>query len=87
MSIVKVLRTRESWIQKTPNVCGGDACIRDTRLPVWSLVVARRLGTSDQDLLRYFITSLTPEDVGAAWQYYEHHRAEIEAVIQANEEA
>ncbi|MBY0527748.1 MAG: DUF433 domain-containing protein [Gemmataceae bacterium] len=27
--------TKESWVQKTPNVCGGDACIRNTRITVW----------------------------------------------------
>lgn len=27
----------EAWpgIEKTPNVMGGDACIRETRIPVW----------------------------------------------------
>src|SRR5712692_2863160 len=39
MLSIEVLRTEDSWIQKTPDICGGDACIRNTRLPVWSLVV------------------------------------------------
>ena len=33
-----------SWIQKTPGVIGGDACIRNTRIAVWMLVEAKRLG-------------------------------------------
>ena len=63
MSPIEVLRTDESWIQKTPGKCGGRACIRDTRVPVWSLVVARRLGVSDTALLRYFVTPLMPADI------------------------
>ncbi len=38
-------------IAKTPGVCGGDACIAGTRIPVWVLVDYRRLGTSDSELL------------------------------------
>ncbi len=28
-------------IQKTPNVCGGDACIRNTRIRVWLIVLGQ----------------------------------------------
>ena len=31
-------------IQKTPGLCGGDACIRQTRIPVWVLVNTCGLG-------------------------------------------
>jgi uncharacterized protein (DUF433 family) len=87
MTSTEVLRTEHSWIQKTPDVCGGDACIRKTRIPVWSLVAARRLGVPDADLLRYFVTPLTTADVEAALTYYEQHREEIEEEIRLNEEA
>jgi uncharacterized protein (DUF433 family) len=87
MASIDVLRTEQSWIRKTPGRCGGRACIRDTRIPVWSLVVARRLGVSDADLLRYFVTPLTPADVEAAWAYYGQHSEEIEADIRENEDA
>jgi uncharacterized protein (DUF433 family) len=35
----------KSWrgIEKTPGVCGGDACIAFTRIPVWVLVSATDL--------------------------------------------
>lgn len=59
MNSTELLRTEHSWIQKTPGICGGDACIRKTRIPVWTLVAARRLGASDADLLHYFVTPLT----------------------------
>ena len=44
MSITNVAVS--SWIQKTPDVIGGDACIRNTRIAVWMLVDARNLGMS-----------------------------------------
>jgi uncharacterized protein (DUF433 family) len=87
MAAIEVLRTEQSWIQKTPEVCGGDACIRDTRIPVWSVVVARRLGAAEQDLLRYFVMPLNPADVRAAFIYYEKHPEEIDQAIRENEEA
>jgi uncharacterized protein (DUF433 family) len=85
MASVEVLRMERSWIEKTPGKCGGRACIRHTRLPVWSVVVARRLGVSDDDLLGYFVTPLTPDDIQAAWAYCEQNPEEIEADIQQNE--
>lgn len=87
MVSTEVLRTEQSWIQKTPGVCGGDACIRDTRIPVWSLVVARRLGIVDKELLHYFVTPLSPADVQAAWAYYEQQQEEIDQEIWTNEKA
>ena len=75
-----------SWIQKTPDVCGGDACVRNTRIPVWSLVVARRLGVSDEDLRHHFVIPLTPADIQAAWAYYKQHPLEIDLHIRQNEE-
>jgi hypothetical protein len=37
-------------IESTPGVCGGQPCIVRTRLPVWVLEQARRLGTSERPL-------------------------------------
>ena len=87
MTSTEVLHTEQSYIQKTPNVCGGDACIGDTRIPVWSLVVARRLGKADAELLDYFVTPLSSGDVEAAFAYYEQHPDEIEQEIRLNQEA
>src|SRR5262249_31053993 len=36
---------------KTPNVCGGGACIRNTRITVHGLVHYRQLGLSDERIL------------------------------------
>jgi uncharacterized protein (DUF433 family) len=87
MSATEVLRTAQSWIQKAPAVCGGDACIRATRIPVWSLVAARRRGVSDEELLNYFVVPLTAADVEAAWAYYAQFPAEIEQALREQEEA
>jgi uncharacterized protein (DUF433 family) len=87
MPAVEVFRTEQSWIQKAPEVCGGDACIRNTRIPVWSLVVARRHGVSEEELRSYFVTLLSLADVQTALAYFEQHSEEIELNIRQNEEA
>jgi uncharacterized protein (DUF433 family) len=78
--------TGASWIQKTPNVIGGRACIRSTRIAVWMLAEGCQLGMSDLDLLEAHPT-LTQADLEAAWDYYRQHAEEIERDIQENEEA
>jgi type III restriction enzyme len=75
-----------TWIQKTPGVCGGDACIRNTRITVWGLVQRRQQGLSDAEVLRR-VPGLTPADLEAAWDYYERSHEEIEQAIRDNEEA
>lgn len=87
MTSTEVFRTEQSWIQKTPDICGGDAWIRNTRVPVWSLVVARRLGASNQDLLNYFVTPLSNADLQATFAYFEKHAEKIEQEIRLNQEA
>ena len=75
----------KSWVQKTPGVCGGDACIRNTRITVSGLVNARRLGATDDQLLEN-IVGLTPDDLLAAWEYYRQNPAEIDEAIRLDEE-
>jgi uncharacterized protein (DUF433 family) len=78
--------TKKSWVQKTPNVCGGDACIRNTRITVHGLVHYRQLGFSDERILE-LIQGLMPDDLGVAWDYYARHPVGIEEAIRLNEEA
>lgn len=73
-------------IDSIPGVCGGEPCIVRTRIPVWVLVQARRLGTSEADLLRSYPT-LRAEDLATAWAYHRSHRDEIEQHISENETA
>src|SRR5438552_2172047 len=42
---------QKSWVKKTPNVCGGDACIRNTRITVNGLVEWRKLGLADERIV------------------------------------
>src|SRR6201993_1496476 len=73
-------------IESRPDVCGGEPCIVRTRIPVWVLVQAKRLGTSEADLLRSYPT-LRAEDLANAWAYARAHQEEIEHDILANETA
>ena len=84
--IMAATATNKSWIQKTPGVCGGDACIRNTRITVHGLVHYRQLGFSDERILQ-LIQGLTPDDLAAAWDYYARHPEEINEAIRLNEEA
>jgi uncharacterized protein (DUF433 family) len=73
-------------IESTPGVCGGAVCIVRTRIPVWLLENARRLGTTEAELLRAY-PQLRAEDLANAWAYVRFHRDEIDAEIQENEAA
>jgi uncharacterized protein (DUF433 family) len=73
-------------IEITPNVVGGDARIARTRVPVWILEQARRLGTSQAELLSAYPT-LTPQDLANAWEYAQSHPEEMDRAILQNEEA
>ena len=73
-------------IEATPGVCGGDPRIVRTRIPVWSLEQARRVGINESEILRSYPT-LTAEDLTHAWGYVRAHREEIERQIQENETA
>jgi len=84
--IARDLGNASPGIESNPGVVGGDPCIVRTRVPVWLLVQARRLGSSEADILRSFPT-LTAEDLTNAWAYYRARRTEIEQQIRANEEA
>ncbi len=73
-------------VEVTPNVSGGEACIIRTRIPVWLIVQARKLGSTDADILRAYPT-LKAEDLINAWAYYRANKDEVEMQIAENEEA
>jgi uncharacterized protein (DUF433 family) len=73
-------------IESTPGICGGEPRIVRTRIPVWLLEQARRLGATEAELLRSYPT-LRAEDLVNAWAYVRAHRDEIEQQIRENEEA
>lgn len=84
--VVQQLDEAFPGIDTRPDVCGGEPCIVRTRIPVWLLEQARRLGTSEQALLAAY-PSLRAEDLVNAWAYARSHAAEIDAQIRANESA
>lgn len=62
---------------------GRFAVVRGTRLAVWQIAaLARQLGWGDK-LARHL--EVLPEALASAEGYFECHRAEIEALIEAND--
>ena len=84
--VVRDLGDAFPGIDSIPGVCGGEPCIVRTRIPVWVLEQARRLGTSEAELLQCYPT-LRAEDLVHAWAYVRSHRDEIEQQIRENEAA
>ena len=73
-------------IRSTPDVMGGDACIRNTRIPVWTLVGYKRDGFSDSRILSNF-PGLNAADLVVAWDFYVAHADVIEGERRRHEEA
>lgn len=73
-------------IESIPADCGGEPCIVRTRIPVWILEQARRLGASEAELLGAYPT-LRAEDLTNAWAYVRAHPQEIDLNIRENEDA
>jgi uncharacterized protein (DUF433 family) len=83
-TLMQTLGKDSRGITKTPGVCGGTACIANSRIPVWSLIEARTLGYSEADLLTSYLTAT---DLTQAWIYAATHPEEIATAIQINEAA
>lgn len=83
--LTQTLTNGSLGIKKTPGVCGGDACVGNTRIPVWSLVNYRSLGANDGLILQDF-PHLSAADIVNAWAYADAYPEEIEAAIARNEE-
>lgn len=81
-----MIATVTERIRKSPGVCGGAACIGATRIAVWMLVNARRLGITEQQL-RTDYPVLSDDDLHAAWEYYVLNQREIDEAIDRNEAA
>jgi uncharacterized protein (DUF433 family) len=73
----------EALVRHTPGVCGGDACLGNTRIAVWMLEEARREGVTDAELLQDY-PSLNARDLAAAWTYVETHPEQTEKALRAN---
>src|SRR6266404_5280720 len=84
--VVRELGDDFPGIDSRPDVCGGEPCIVRTRIPVWLLEQAKRLGASEQALLAAY-PSLRAEDLVNAWAHARSHTEEIAAQIRENEAA
>jgi uncharacterized protein (DUF433 family) len=85
-NVIRELGDALPGIDANEDVAGGEACIVRTRIPVWLLVHARRLGTNEAELLRCYPT-LRAEDLVNAWAYARVHSDDIENTIAENEAA
>ena len=74
------LATPWQGISKTSDLMGGEACIRDIRIPVWLLVSYIRLGLSEAKILDNYPT-LTASDLVNAWSYTIANPEEIDRAI------
>jgi uncharacterized protein (DUF433 family) len=73
-------------IDMMDGVCGGEAVVVRTRIPVWVLEQARRLGSTEADLLRLY-PEMHAEDLAGAWAYVRAHVDEIDRQIRDHESA
>lgn len=67
-------------ICKTQGVAGGYACVRNTRIAVWTLISLKNQGATDVDLLEDF-PGLTRFDLITVESYYQRNKLEVDAVI------
>ena len=66
-------------------MCGGNARIRNTRIPVWTIISLQQQGADAQEILCNF-PILTHFDLVAAQEYYLTHFPEIDKIISADDE-
>ncbi len=85
-AVVRDLGDAYPGIESTPGVSGVEPCIVRTRIPVWVLEQARRLGASEADLLRAY-PSIRAEHLVNVWAYVRSHRDAVDRHIAENETA
>ena len=84
--VAQELRDAYPGVDTIDGVCGGEPIIVRTRIPVWVLDQARRLGSTEADLLHLY-PGLRAEDLASAWAYVRSHRDEIDRQIRDHESA
>lgn len=84
--VVKDLLGDYPGIDSNSDVMAGEPCVVRTRIPIWLLEQARRLGTSEGELLQNY-PSLRAEDLANAWAYVRGHTEEISQQIREHEDA
>ena len=84
--VVRELGDAFPGLDSIENVCGGEPVIVRTRIPAWVLEQARRLGSTEAELLRSY-PALRAEDLANVWAYVRAHRAQIDEQIREHEAA
>lgn len=75
-------------ISQKAEVCGGKACIDETRIRVMDIVALQRHGHTVEEMLEHFGSRpLTPAEVYSALAYYHDHKDEVDASFAAEEQA
>lgn len=85
-AMFEALDRGEVPVRSTPGVMGGDTCIRNTRIPIWTLVDYKRKGLTDSQILEAF-PGLNAADLIVAWDYYAAHGDEIDAQWKRHQDA
>ena len=80
-------RTVFAHITKDPKVCGGAACIDNTRIRVIDVVQAQSEGHTAQKIQDLFAVRLTLAQVYSALAYADENRVEIEAEYAEHDQA
>lgn len=82
--VVHNLQDHVPGIEKRPGVAGGAACIVGTRIPVWAIIQAQRLGMTDSEIVAMY-PLLDSQALANAWAYSQVYPQEIEAAIDLQE--
>jgi uncharacterized protein (DUF433 family) len=76
-----------SYIVRTPGICGGRARIDGTRIGVETIVGMYHSGATVEEIARgYEAAGVTVAKVHAALVYYYDHRSEVDAILEAYQE-
>lgn len=70
-------------IEKKEGFVGGRAKIKDTRTPVWAVILDLRQGCDNDEILRQRPT-ITLNDIEACKAYYRQNTSEIDFDIKEN---
>lgn len=87
MLMATAARVVFSHITRDPLVCGGNACIDNTRIRVIDIVQAQSEGKTPQQIQDLFAVKLSLAQVYSALAYADENREEIEAQYAEHERA
>lgn len=76
-------------INHTPGVCGGSACVNDTRIAVWLIAQCFNQHGGVEGTVEHWVwdDGLSRDDVLGAIDWYQKHRAEVDRDILENQRA